>query len=623
VDETSTFFLRDAKIRLSRSVELALAYALFVFLLYIRFLAPISSSMWSWYEVSGTWVLNFLPLFAMDYRNFKHITYLSENAARFVPHDSKRYMLIVFSECSYKVLLCAYLSIVQLRAQMSLQFVMLPYTAGYILHFVLGHFVPLEEGERAEGCNAVASLLSELGRFLQFVLVVSMSLKVDKVSKVAYDWQAAFWPCWGLEGIIILVVVLLLPVCLVSVIVDRPRMLMLTWIVVSAVGLGVSSFMSMYYIANLLDNSLCPETPCEDAEVCKQCQQHLENSFIPWLIFLPVFAIITTFFKERLACSLHTAWYQAAPEAQARAQREDIPELPTPVVMFRVTPTYFSRACDPTVLDIECGGPAGTGPTSVVPEGSGKQSITGSPSLMASPAGSVTHASMNHGSMNHGSMASTYNLTRSLDHATSIMTARGAMFADIVESEQLCYVCFDEPPGAVLLECGHAGMCVTCAAYLLERPARQAKCPICRAPISNALRLRPELSVPKDLFTRGNTSGHSDAKGGGALASGLGASIRSGQAAPLNVSSPGASLDCDPERGDYENWTASLGARGGRNSRLMMQAQAAAEACGQPLAAPPWPEVARRHAIMVESLRRPPSRPGWQIASLLRSHVRA
>merc|ERR1719453_2260900 len=113
-------------------------------------------------------------------------------------------------------MLCLWLSITYFQSLMSLQVVMLPYSCGYVLHFVLGHFVPLEEGERAEGCNAVASLLSELGRFLEFVLIVSLSLKVDRVSDAVYDWQAAFWPCWGLEGIILLLDVLLLPVCLIS-----------------------------------------------------------------------------------------------------------------------------------------------------------------------------------------------------------------------------------------------------------------------------------------------------------------------------------------------------------------------------------------------------------------------
>ena len=57
---------------------------------------------------------------------------------------------------------------------------MLPYALGYVLYFALGHFVPLDEADRAEGCNALSSLLSDLCRFLSLVLVVSLSLKVDK-----------------------------------------------------------------------------------------------------------------------------------------------------------------------------------------------------------------------------------------------------------------------------------------------------------------------------------------------------------------------------------------------------------------------------------------------------------
>ena len=40
-----------------------------------------------------------------------------------------------------------------------------------------------------QGCNVVSSLFSDLGRFLCFVLVVSVSMKVDNSSDVLYDWE--------------------------------------------------------------------------------------------------------------------------------------------------------------------------------------------------------------------------------------------------------------------------------------------------------------------------------------------------------------------------------------------------------------------------------------------------
>ncbi|CAE7946994.1 unnamed protein product, partial [Symbiodinium sp. KB8] len=87
-----------------------------------------------------------------------------------------------------QVLLCVYLMFREVRKYLTLKVVMLPcagtadalagvwysrYAVGYMLHFILGHF----DNERAEGCNVVSSLFSDLGRFLCFVLVVSISMK--------------------------------------------------------------------------------------------------------------------------------------------------------------------------------------------------------------------------------------------------------------------------------------------------------------------------------------------------------------------------------------------------------------------------------------------------------------
>lgn len=61
------------------------------------------------------------------------------------------------------------------------------YAVGYMLHFILGHFVPVEDSDRAEGCNVVGSLFSDLGRFLSFVLVVSISMKVGSVARSPWN----------------------------------------------------------------------------------------------------------------------------------------------------------------------------------------------------------------------------------------------------------------------------------------------------------------------------------------------------------------------------------------------------------------------------------------------------
>ncbi|CAE7941524.1 unnamed protein product [Symbiodinium necroappetens] len=200
----------------------------------------------------------------------------------------------------------------EVRKYLTLKVVMLPcagtadalagvwysrYAVGYMLHFILGHFVPIEDNERAEGCNVVSSLFSDLGRFLCFVLVVSISMKVDNASSVMYDWEAAFWPCWGLEGVIALVVLLVLPACMLSTFADRRKLMMLTWVVFSGLGLGAVSFVSMYNIAFILDNELCSKPPFTPSSGSVRCSQKLQLSIWPWLIFLPSFAIATTLAK--------------------------------------------------------------------------------------------------------------------------------------------------------------------------------------------------------------------------------------------------------------------------------------------------------------------------------------
>jgi len=97
----------------------------------------------------------------------------------------------------------------------------------------------------------------------------------------------------------------------------------------------------------------------------------------------------------------------------------------------------------------------------------------------------------------------------SLDPSASILSARGAAYEEIVESEQLCFICFDQVPHAVLLECGHAGICTSCALQLLERRPGQANCAICRSPISNVVRLRADMSLPSSLFARPRPSSSS------------------------------------------------------------------------------------------------------------------
>jgi len=57
-------------------------------------------------------------------------------------------------------------------------------------------------------------------------------------------------------------------------------------------------------------------------------------------------------------------------------------------------------------------------------------------------------------------------------------------------AEDKCWICFDGPRDAVLLECGHGGMCASCAKRVLRRKGRF--CPMCRQPVVQMVQLRLE-----------------------------------------------------------------------------------------------------------------------------------
>jgi hypothetical protein len=54
------------------------------------------------------------------------------------------------------------------------------------------------------------------------------------------------------------------------------------------------------------------------------------------------------------------------------------------------------------------------------------------------------------------------------------------------QERQPCYLCMDRQADAVLIECGHGGMCAVCATALWRRaaaaPAAERRCPLCRVP---------------------------------------------------------------------------------------------------------------------------------------------
>ena len=67
----------------------------------------------------------------------------------------------------------------------------------------------------------------------------------------------------------------------------------------------------------------------------------------------------------------------------------------------------------------------------------------------------------------------------------------------------MCFICFSGPRDAVLLECGHGGLCFGCATRCMQM--RFQECPICRQPISQIVQL--ELTERRGERAKRSTDG--------------------------------------------------------------------------------------------------------------------
>ncbi|CAN0006190.1 unnamed protein product, partial [Discosporangium mesarthrocarpum] len=56
-----------------------------------------------------------------------------------------------------------------------------------------------------------------------------------------------------------------------------------------------------------------------------------------------------------------------------------------------------------------------------------------------------------------------------------------------------CFICCEHSADAVIMECGHGGMCFSCAQHLAS--TRPPQCPVCREPISEVLRFGKIMAV--------------------------------------------------------------------------------------------------------------------------------
>lgn len=69
-----------------------------------------------------------------------------------------------------------------------------------------------------------------------------------------------------------------------------------------------------------------------------------------------------------------------------------------------------------------------------------------------------------------------------------VATSTPSPLDDEDEDDDLCAICFTGPRDAVLLECGHGGICYSCARRCLRKKGRE--CPMCRAPVDQVVQIR-------------------------------------------------------------------------------------------------------------------------------------
>ncbi|GAX80861.1 hypothetical protein CEUSTIGMA_g8296.t1 [Chlamydomonas eustigma] len=126
--------------------------------------------------------------------------------------------------------------------------------------------------------------------------------------------------------------------------------------------------------------------------------------------------------------------------------------------------------------------------TKIVPTGPSTTAACTSASPPAAPGGLIVGMARNLGLTDEPDWkapeAGTPSGEEELD-ARALATAAAAAQEDA--NDDLCVICYDQPPSCVFLECGHGGFCKRCAHRLFVRPP--GECPTCRQNIDQVVEL--------------------------------------------------------------------------------------------------------------------------------------
>mmetsp|Transcript_5590 Transcript_5590/g.12092 ORF Transcript_5590/g.12092 Transcript_5590/m.12092 type:complete len:650 (+) Transcript_5590:34-1983(+) len=460
------FYRQDCERRLRRWSSLAGLAAAALLILYLWLVVGDPDQ--TWY----LWGVVFIPGFIHDFSNWNWYYYLKENRARYAARSPTRFGIISVCIFVYKALLLLYLLIQPTCPTcLTMDLVMLPFVIGYAVQMILGNVVHSGESS-AEGCDVLSGLVAELGRFLSFVLVISVSIKISTNSQ-GFDWQKAFWPTYGFFGVVALALVVIVPalvVCICNAVAARWRgqpqlapdgqVLMFAWMVATLGGLGGTGFVG---VTTLTERVAGTTSDCSgwftSTWPSQSCAADLSVLILPPACFLLTFSVLTRLIVEPLADALHYAWYTDGrweTAAEQEAAQRNIAVCPT--IMWKVSTTLYSRSP--------------YAPAKGVPE---------SNSFTLPPAATPLNRSMD----------------RPIE-SLGVEPHRGSIdLSALAEHDNTCLICYDARPDAILLECGHSGLCVRCALNLKKREAqRPALCPICRGPIDHIVKARPDLPMP-------------------------------------------------------------------------------------------------------------------------------
>ena len=75
-----------------------------------------------------------------------------------------------------------------------------------------------------------------------------------------------------------------------------------------------------------------------------------------------------------------------------------------------------------------------------------------------------------------------------------ILAQGEAADADEDDLHSLCFLCMDRQPDAILLECGHGGLCMACAQSLWDAGPEGRLCPMCRKAITGVVKIVGEVA---------------------------------------------------------------------------------------------------------------------------------